>query len=101
MFSHKWAKIEEARRLLGLPRETTRAEIRRAYRRLAARYHPDRAGDAEKMRALNEAYRLLMDYCEHYRIELAPNDRGADAAEWWFLHFGEDPVWAGKKGEEG
>ncbi|QJA06183.1 J domain-containing protein [Thermosulfurimonas marina] len=100
MRGHKWRKIEEARRLLGLPRETTRAEIREAYRRLAARFHPDRQGDPERMKALNEAYRLLMDYCDHYRIELSPNDRGASAEEWWFLHFGEDPVWAGKREEE-
>ncbi len=61
----KWQRLEEARRLLGLPRQTSRAEIRERYRRLAAKFHPDRAGDAEAMKRLNEAYALLMDYCEH------------------------------------
>ncbi|NPA49226.1 MAG: J domain-containing protein [Thermodesulfobacteria bacterium] len=96
----KWRKLEEARRILELPVQTSRAEIRQRYRKLAARLHPDRAGDLETMQKLNEAYALLMDYCEHYRIELRPNDQGADAEEWWFLHFGEDPVWSGKKEED-
>ncbi len=100
MARDKWQKIEEARRLLGLPPQTSRAEIRRRYRKLASKLHPDHAGEAEAMQRLNEAYTLLMDYCEHYRIELRPNDHGADAEEWWFLHFGEDPVWGGKKEEE-
>lgn len=100
MARDKWQKIEEARRLLGLPPQTSRAEIRRRYRKLASKLHPDHAGEAETMQRLNEAYTLLMDYCEHYRIELRPNDHGADAEEWWFLHFGEDPVWGGKKEEE-
>ncbi len=95
----KWRKLEEARQIMGLPVQTSRAEIRERYRKLAAKFHPDRAGDLEKMQKLNEAYNLLMNYCEHYRIELRPNDRGADAEEWWFLHFGEDPVW-GKKEED-
>ncbi|NPB09118.1 MAG: J domain-containing protein [Thermodesulfobacteria bacterium] len=96
----KWKKLEEARRLLGLPVQTTRAEIKARYRKLAAEWHPDKTGEREKMQRLNEAYDLLMDYCEHYRVVLAPNDQGADAEEWWYLHFGEDPIWSGKKGED-
>ncbi|WP_022854143.1 J domain-containing protein [Thermodesulfatator atlanticus] len=96
----KWQKIEEARKLLGLPLQTSRAEIRARYRNLAAKLHPDHQGDVKTMQRLNEAYQLLMEYCEHYRIELRPNDRGADAEEWWFLHFGEDPIWRGKKEED-
>lgn len=98
MSLERWEKLEAARRLLGLPRQTTRAEIREAYRKKAVTLHPDRGGDPQKMKALNEAYQLLMEYCDHYRIELAPNDQGASPEEWWFLHFGEDPVWMGNKG---
>src|SRR5579863_7624111 len=38
-------------------------ELRQAYRRLAWRYHPDRAGpeSAERMRLLNVAYQTLSD----------------------------------------
>ena len=34
-------------------------EIERLYKRLARRHHPDRGGDAEEMKAINEAYRVL------------------------------------------
>src|SRR5579883_2421459 len=38
-------------------------ELRQAYRRLAWRYHPDRAGpeSAERMRLVNVAYQTLSD----------------------------------------
>ncbi len=97
MSKDKWQKLEEARKIMGLPVETTRAEIRARYHFLAAKWHPDRTGDVKLMQRLNEAYQLLMQYCEHYRVSLAPNDQGANPEEWWFLHFGEDPIWGGKK----
>ena len=34
-------------------------EIERCFKRLALRHHPDRGGDAEEMKAINEAYRVL------------------------------------------
>lgn len=46
---------------LGVNREATREEIERRYKRLARRYHPDRGGDEERMKALNEAWRVLGD----------------------------------------
>ena len=36
-------------------------EIDRLYKRLAHKRHPDRGGDEEEMKALNEAYRVLRD----------------------------------------
>ena len=39
--------------------DAPRAEIERRYRRLAAQHHPDRGGDEERMKALNEAYGVL------------------------------------------
>ena len=46
---------------LGAGREATREEIERRYKRLARRHHPDRGGDEEEMKALNEAWRVLGD----------------------------------------
>ncbi len=46
---------------LGAGREATRAEIERLYKRLAQKFHPDRGGDEERMKALNEAWRVLGD----------------------------------------
>jgi len=49
---------------LGVPREATIDEIKKAYRRLARKYHPDvsKEPDAEaRMREVNEAYAVLSD----------------------------------------
>jgi curved DNA-binding protein len=50
--------------VLGLTREATAEDIKRSYRKLARRYHPDvsREPDAEaKFKAVNEAYHVLGD----------------------------------------
>lgn len=47
--------------ILGTGADASRAEIERRYKRLAVRHHPDRGGDEEKMKSINEAYRILRD----------------------------------------
>jgi molecular chaperone DnaJ len=50
--------------VLGIPRNATDEEIKRAFRKLAFQYHPDhnRNGDAEaKFKEVNEAYHVLAD----------------------------------------
>ena len=50
--------------VLGVDRKATKDEIRRAYRKLALKYHPDRnkeADSAEKFKEVSEAYAILSD----------------------------------------
>lgn len=51
--------------LLGVPRDATEAEIRSAFRRLAAQHHPDRnpgdVGAQQRFADLNRAYQILSD----------------------------------------
>ena len=51
--------------VLGVSREATKDEIKRAYRKLAREYHPDvNPGDKsaeEKLKTINEAYEVLSD----------------------------------------
>lgn len=60
----EFAPVDRARRLLGLGPRASWPEIRQAYRRLAARRHPDVGAEAseERMAALNDAYGLLAAY---------------------------------------
>ena len=51
---------QQALAVLGLPPNATRQQIKRRYRSLAKRYHPDRGGDQKQMRRIIAAYELLM-----------------------------------------
>jgi len=56
--------VRDCYRLLELPPGAPVADIKRAYRRLARRYHPDsghRSASAETFAALAQAYRALME----------------------------------------
>jgi len=51
--------------VLGVPRDATEADIKKAFRTLARKYHPDANKDdptaAEKFKEINEAYQTLSD----------------------------------------
>ena len=50
--------------VLGVPRNASEEEIRRAFRKLAFQHHPDRnkeTGAEDKFKEINEAYQVLSD----------------------------------------
>jgi molecular chaperone DnaJ len=56
--------VSDFYRLLGLPRDCAEADIKKAYRKLAMEYHPDRnsSPDAEaRFKEITEAYEVLRD----------------------------------------
>jgi DnaJ-class molecular chaperone len=74
-----YSEIQEARKLLRLSEEATLKEIKAAYRKLAHRHHPDKAGkgdsaEDETMKRLNQAYKLLTDYCKEYKYSFREED---------------------------
>lgn len=55
--------VLDALRILSLSAGATQAEIKQAYRRAAAKYHPDRnPGGLKMMQLVNEALAILKDY---------------------------------------
>lgn len=47
--------------VLGVDKEASQVEIERQFKRQASKHHPDRGGSEERMKSLNEAYRVLKD----------------------------------------
>ena len=51
---------QQALAVLGLPPNATPQQIKRRYRALAKKHHPDRGGDQREMQRIIAAYELLM-----------------------------------------
>ena len=47
--------------VLGVDKRASQREIDRQYKRQAAKHHPDRGGNEEEMKSVNEAYGVLKD----------------------------------------
>lgn len=87
--------------VLGVSRSASQEEISRAFRKLAAKYHPDRnPGDPaaeEKFRRISEAYAVLSDPKAREAYDRGGMDgvrsdvgfRGFDSVEDIFGHFGD------------
>ncbi len=103
MNKKEWQDINRAGKLLDLADRATMDEIKRAYRRLCKKYHPDTTtaasqANTEMIYRLTEAYELLMRHCLEYSFPLKPGDSDiVDAEDWWMDRFGQDPLWGRRR----
>ncbi|CAN0112486.1 unnamed protein product, partial [Discosporangium mesarthrocarpum] len=52
---------EELYNILGVSKDATEGEIKKAYRKLALKNHPDKGGDPEQFKEITMAYEILSD----------------------------------------
>lgn len=78
---------------LGVDKGASQADIKKAYRKLAVKAHPDKGGDAQSFRDINHAYEVLSDpelrkrYDAHGEAGLEP---GGDPNDIFRMFFGHD-----------
>mgnify|MGYP001568944816 CR=1 FL=1 len=71
-------------KVLNIARNASKDEVKKAYRHLAHKFHPDKGGDERHFKEINEAYQILSD--EHKRSQ--------------YDQFGEVRDHAGRQGAE-
>ena len=72
--------------ILGVSKSATQEEIKKAYRKLAHQYHPDKGGDEKKFKEVSEAYRVLSDGEKRRQYD---QFGGAGQAPGWDFGFGQ------------
>lgn len=87
----------KAKTLLGLSDKATLFEVKQRYRNLMQLWHPDKNPDEQESSQqmsvqINEAYKVILDYCKHYEYSFKEEDIKDNAAsphEWWESRFGD------------
>ena len=81
---------------LGVSKNANEQDVKRAYRKLAHEYHPDKGGNSDKFKEINQAYEVLSDPKKRQQydqfgttFEGAP---GGEGHQWSDFSQGQGPV---------
>lgn len=55
--------------ILGVPRDASQEEIKKAFRKLAMQHHPDKGGDPKEFQKISEAYETLSDTDKRFQYD--------------------------------
>lgn len=79
---------------LGVTESASEEEIKKAYRKLAMKHHPDRGGDAKEFQKVQEAYDTLSDKEKRSAYDLRQHPAFGTGAgnHTWARHFDDDVV---------
>jgi molecular chaperone DnaJ len=86
-------------KILGVNKSASDEEVKKAYRKLAHQYHPDKAGgNAAQFKEINEAYQVLSDKTkrtQYDRFGTADPMGAGGAGQWGGFAGGVPPNWEG------
>merc|ERR1719414_1641239 len=80
-------------KLLEVDKSASEADIKKAYRKMAIKHHPDKGGDPEKFKEITRAYEVLSDSekrskYDRFGEEGLENDGGGDPSDIFESFFG-------------
>ena len=75
---------------LGIDKQASPDDIKRAYRKLASQYHPDKGGDTAKFQQIQQAYDVLSDDIKRNQYD-SSNDPLSKLSS-FFSQFQQNPV---------
>ena len=76
-------------RVLGISENANEEEIKKAYKKLAMKHHPDKGGDEKRFKEITEAYRALTE---------EKTDESINASDFFSTFFGGNPFGGGPFG---
>merc|ERR1719460_1518119 len=91
--SRKSADTTKFYKLLEVEKSASEPEVKKAYRKLAVKHHPDKGGDAEKFKEITRAYEVLSDRekrerYDQYGEDGLDGDGGGDPSDIFEAFFG-------------
>ncbi len=83
--------------VLGVTKTASPEEIKKAYRKLAHQYHPDKTGgDEKKFKEINEAYQVLSDKAKRAQYDrFGTAEPMGGGGQWGGFQGGVPPNWEG------